>query len=266
MYEKFYNNFTNSDSIDNYASYAFESRETFDQSEIDKWVQVTSFRRSQIALEADDDNPFGDIGEDTGGDDFGAGGDDPFDADAGGGDDTDPFGGIGEDTGGDPFGGGDDSGGFDFDGASDDGGDVFGGGDQSEEEQQKAKEKAMLLDRAKSIKEDFDISRQIRANFPKKFLELKQIALNNINMLERTVLDKQEYDSVLHGMIVEYERMYDLLEAYIEVMAKKTYEDIFATYVSIHTSFIRLKNLYIKITGIDKDLVEQEESKYSETI
>lgn len=268
MYEKFYNNYSNSDCIDNYDSYAFESRTTFDQSEIDKWMKINGYSMKRISLEADDD-PFADIGNDdtAGGDDFG-GGDDPFAADAGGGtDNDDPFGGIGEDTGGgDPFGGGDDGGGFDFGGASDDGGDIFGDSGNSEEEQQKAKERAMILDRAKSIKEDFDISRQIRTNFPKKFLELKQIALNNINILERTVLDKQEYDEVLRGIIVEYERMYDLLEAYISVMAKKTYEDIFATYVSIHTSFIRLKNLYLRISGVDKKDYELEESKYSEVI
>lgn len=265
MYEKFYNSGINSNSIDNNATYAFESRETFNREEIEKFKYLDMFfGKKTISLEADD-NPFGDIGEDTG--DM-SGGDDPFAADAGGGGDEDPFGGIGDvDTGGgDPF-GGDDSGGFDFGSASDDGGDIFGGGDeQSQEQAEKEKQKALLLDRAKSIKEDYDISRQIRANFPKKFLDLKDIILVNINKAERTVLEKQEYESTLKGIVVEYERMYDLVEAYIEVMAKKTYEDIFGTYVSIHTNLIRLKNLYIKITGIDKKEIEQEESKYSETI
>ena len=272
MYEKFYNNSTNSNSIINYATHAFESRETFNESEIAKYLYLDTFlnNKSAISLEADDD-PFGDIGEDTGGfgDDMSSDSGDPFAADAGGDDGSDPFGDIGDvsDTGGgdDPFGG--DSGGFDFDSASDDGEDIFGGGDeQSEEERQKAKQKAMLLDRAKSIKEDYDISRQIRANFPKKFIQLKQTLIVNINTAERTVLDKPDYEEVLRGIVVEYERMIDLVEAYIEVMAKKTYEDIFATYVSIHTSMIRLKNLYIKICGGDKKDIELEESKYSEII
>lgn len=257
MYEKFYNSDFNSTSIVDNVTYAFESRETFTESEINRFKYLNQFfQPSTISLEADDD-PFGDIGEDDGGMDAGA--------------DDNPFGDIGDvggdDGGGDPFGGDDGGGGFDFDSASDDSGDIFGDdGGGSEEDAQKAKEKALLLDRAKSIKEDYDISRQIRANFPKKFLELKQIVLTNVNILERTVLDKQEYDETLRGMIVEYDRMYELIEAYLEVMAKKTYEDIFATYVSIHTSLIRLKNLYIKITGIEKDDIEQEESKYSDTI
>ncbi len=259
MYEKFHNSSTVNNSVKHYDSHAFESRETFTSGELEKYSFIDKFcKPSVISLEADDD-PFGDIGNDTGGmDDFGS--------DAGGGEDN-PFGDIGEgfDDGGDPF-GGDDSGGFDFDSASDDGGDIFGSDDSDSEAAKKAKQKALLLDRAKSIKEDFDISRQIRANFPKKFLELKKITINNINLIERTVLQKVEYEDTLRGLAAEYERMYELLDAYILVMAKKTYEDIFATYVSIHTNMIRLKNLYIKITGLDKDEVEQETSKYANTI
>lgn len=255
MYEKFVNRSTFSNSSKYNANNACESRETLTRGEIiERWLYINhnlgDLRR--ISLEADEDNPFGDIGEgmDDAPMDDGA---DPFASDGGmSGGDSDPFGGIGDDT----------SGGFDFDGASDDGGDIFGG----DGDDQRQQSKQVLLDRAKSIKEDFDISRQVRANFPKKFLELKTIISNNLDRLRRTVLDKTEYESVLSGMIVEYERMEELIEAYIEVMAKKPYEDIFATYVSIHTNLIRLKNLYIEITGLDKKEVELEESKYDTTI
>ena len=258
MYEKFHNSSIIGNSIKHNDSYAFESREVFTDGEYEKYKYIDKFCGPKIiSLEADDD-PFGDIGADDFGDDSGGG-----DMGDSGGDDN-PFGDIGGDdggSGGDPFGGDD----FDFDSASDDGGDIFGDGGDNENSE-KEKQKALLLDRAKSIKEDFDISRQIRANFPKKFLELKKITLNNITLLERTVLQKVEYEDTLRGMVAEYERMYELIDAYISVMAKKTYEDIFATYVSIHTNLIRLKNLYIKITGLDKEEVEQEDSKYANTI
>lgn len=258
MYEKFHNSGTIGNSIKYNDSYAFESREVFTDGEYEKYKYIDKFCGPRtISLEADDD-PFGDIGSGDFGDDMS--GDTGMDTSGG---DDNPFGDIGDDggSGGDPFGGDD----FDFDSASDDGGDIFGDGGDSEDSK-KNKQKAMLLDRAKSIKEDFDISRQIRANFPKKFLELKKITLNNITLLERTVLQKVEYEDTLRGMVAEYERMYELIDAYISVMAKKTYEDIFATYVSIHTNLIRLKNLYIKITGLDKEEVEQEDSKYANTI
>lgn len=257
MYEKFFNSGIISDSVESYDSYAFESRETFTSREINEFEVINKFYPVKtISLE--DDNPFGDIGSDDGGDAFaddGGGGDNPF------GDIGD---GLGDTSGADAF--GSDDGGFDFDSATDDGGDIFGDSGDGGDEAEKAKQKALLLDRAKSIKEDFDISRQIRANFPKKYLEIKDAIQTNIRKIERTVLDKVEYEDVLQGIVKEYERMYELIEAYIGVMAKKPYDDIFATYVSIHTNLLRLKNLYIKIAGLDKKFIEQEESKYSDTI
>ena len=255
MYEKFFNSGIVGNSIEPYDSYAFESRETFTNREINQFEVLDKFYPVKtISLE--DDNPFGDIGADDGGDTFG---DDTAD--------DNPFGdigdGLGDTSGGDAF---SDDGGFDFDSAADDGGDIFGDSGDGEAEAEKAKQKALLLDRAKSIKEDFDISRQIRANFPKKYLEIKDAIQTNIRKIERTVLDKVEYEDVLQGIVKEYERMYELIEAYIGVMAKKPYDDIFATYVSIHTNLLRLKNLYIKIAGLDKKFIEQEESKYSDTI
>lgn len=257
MYEKFYNNRAINSSTKYNATDVSESRETAGKVSVAEFELMNSYTRRSISLEADDENPFGDIGDDTGTgtDDFG--GDDPFGSDDAGGE-----------TGGDPFGDiGDDTGGFDFDSADDSTGDLFG--DDSGNNNQNAereRQKALLLDRAKSIKEDYDISRQIRANYPKKFLEMKNILLLNIDRMQRTILQNAEHEEVLSGMITECERLLELVETYIEVMAKKPYEDIFATYVSIHTSMLRLKNLYIKITGLEKEDIEQEEGKYSSTI
>lgn len=251
MYEKFVNNPTLSNSTISSDKNAYGSREALTSREIAQWEYVENSLSNfgTLSFEAEGD-PFGDIGEG-----MDSGTDDVFADDTGRqGVGDDPFSGIGDDTGG-----------FDFDGADDSSADIFGSGDENSDSE-RSKQKALLLDRAKSIKEDYDISRQVRANFPKKFLEIKQILLSNIDKLERTVLDKPEYDNVLNGMVVECERMYELVESYIEVMAKKPYEDIFATYVSVHTSMVRLKNLYIKITGLDKKEVELEDSKYDTTI
>lgn len=249
MYEKFYNNRAINSSTKYNATDVSESRETTGKVSVAEFELMNSYTRRSISLEADDDNPFGDIGDDVGG-----GGDDTFGSDDAGGD---PFGDIGDDTGG-----------FDFDSADDSTGDLFGddSGNNDNQNAERERQKALLLDRAKSIKEDYDISRQIRANYPKKFLEMKNILLLNIDRMQRTILQNAEHEEVLSGMITECERLLELVETYIEVMAKKPYEDIFATYVSIHTSMLRLKNLYIKITGLEKEDVEQEEGKYSSTI
>lgn len=241
MYEKFFND---CGSVNN-DTYSNESREDdrFVGRNYDQVVLLNQFMKpGSISLEAGEDDPFGGIGDvDDGGADFGdttggdAGGDDPFD-DIGDGD-------------------------FDFDGADDNTDDLFGSPDDDQSAEQKRK--ALILDRAEAIKEDYDVSRQIRTNFPKKFLELKTILGNNIRLAERTTVD-QQYDDVLAGIVTEYERMLDLIEAYIEVMAKKTYDDIFATYVSMHTSLMRLKNLYIEITG--GEVTDEDRSKYERGI
>lgn len=182
-----------------------------------------------ISMEAADDNPFADIGDD--------GSEEPFADDSGGGDDN-PFGGIG-----------DDSGGFSFDDMGDDSGDFFGDGDDKKQD----KAKALKLDRAKAIKEDFDISRQVRADFPERFLAMKDIINTNITIVERTTAPNSDFGPILGGIIDEYQKLSELISAYIEVMPKKSYDDIFATYVSFWSTMMRIKNLYIKITGTEEE-------------
>lgn len=231
-YEKFYDLFTSRHSDNMSSEDGRQNRETGILNKLSlEALVIQDNMKSFFGFEADDDNPFGDIGDD-------AGGDDVFSDD--GGSDDNPFGGIG-----------DDSGDFSFDDLGDDSGDFFGG--DSGEDQQKKKEEALKLDRAKAIKEDFDISRQIRADFPERFLAMQDIIANNISIVERTTPPSIEFSSVLSGMIDEYQKLKELISAYIEVMPKKPYDDIFATYVSFWSSMMRIKNLYLKITGTEEE-------------
>lgn len=264
MYD-FYKEFDNHNSVSDstvsttksgteYRKVATESAEIKHEIDImEKWfpqytLSLNSSFRNIVAMEAEEDNPFGDIGADDGGDSgmdagdaFASGDDNPFGdigSDDGGGGDSDPFGDMGSD---DPFGG--DSGGDD---------DPFGGfGDDSGSDDKKKAAKKITLDREQTIKEDFNLSRQIRQNYPKKFLGLKDIITNNINVLERTVIADEKYDSVIHKMVEEYEKVKTVIDAYLDVMPRKTYDDIFGTYVSVHSAMMRLKNMYIKLCNID---------------
>lgn len=234
-----------------------------------------------FGMEAGDD-PFADIGggdtsssgdDNLGADDaFASGNDDPFGggdnndpfADVGSSDNSsDPFGGGGSDAGGgsdDPFGGfgSDDGGGDPFGSIGADGGDGGGGsdpfgdmGDGSQDDEKKQASRQIKLDREKTIKEDFNLSRQIRQNFPKKFLLLKDIINNNISILERTVITDERFQTVVNKLVDEYEKITTIINAYLDVIPRKTYDDIFGTYVSVHSAMMRLKKIYIKMCNFD---------------
>lgn len=177
-----------------------------------------------ISIEADDD-PFAGIGDDTGDDS-------PF-ADDGG-----DFGGATDDN---PFGdiGGDDNGEFDF---GDDGGGEEDGGSKS---------KKLLLDRKKAIFAQFDISKQIRTNFPKRFLELKDKIASNVQIIERTVVDDIKYERLLKKLIKQYDKITDVIDAYCDNISEQTYDDIFGTYVQIHTNLLKIKRNYLEIVAPD---------------
>lgn len=235
-----------------------ESESTLYFNDLDKLFPISSIRINGnksyiIGMEAEDD-PFGDIGQDNA--DFGGtedSGGDPFDAgDAfGSGDGGDPFADVGTDSGGgDPFGG---DGGDPFgDVGGGDSDDPFGGmGDDSGQNQQNQASRQIKLDREKTIKEDYNLSRQIRQNFPKKFLMMKDIITNNITILERTVVTDERFDTIVAKMVAEYEKIYDLINTYLDIIPRKTYEDIFGTYVSIHSAMMRLKKSYLQLTNYD---------------
>lgn len=228
-------------------------------------VRINGNRSYIVGMEAEDD-PFGDIGQDnaafgddSGGDGLDAGdafgsadGGDPF-ADVGS-DSGDPFGGGSSDTGGDPFG---DMGGGD---------DPFGGMGDDQSQQQNQASRQIKLDREKTIKEDYNLSRQIRQNFPKKFLLLKDIITNNITILERTVVTDERFDKIVAKMVTEYEKIYELINTYLDIIPRKTYEDIFGTYVSIHSAMMRLKKSYLQLTNYDdQDAMDDLESNDYDT-
>lgn len=240
-----------------------ESKSNLYFNDLDKLFPINSIRINGdknyiIGMEAEDD-PFGDIGQDNA--DFGGtedSGESSFDAgDAfGSGDGGDPFADVGADSGGgDPFG---DVGGGDS-------GDPFGGmGDDSGQNQQNQASRQIKLDREKTIKEDYNLSRQIRQNFPKKFLMMKDIITNNITILERTVVTDERFDTIVAKMVTEYEKIYDLINTYLDIIPRKTYEDIFGTYVSIHSAMMRLKKSYLQLTNYDNpdDMQALEEHDY----
>lgn len=230
-YEEFYNMFSTGGSNLVSGKDAKQNGEfNVDKYSLESLVLSDELSNFFISMEADEDNPFADIGD--GGDE------EPFADDSGDQSDDNPFAGIG-----------DDSGGFNFDDMGDDSGDFFGDGDDKKQN----KEKALKLDRAKAIKEDFDISRQIRADFPERFLAMKDIINTNITIVERTTAPNSDFAPVLGGIIDEYQKLSELISAYIEVMPKKPYDDIFATYVSFWSTMMRIKNLYIKITGTEEE-------------
>lgn len=239
-----------------------ESESNLYFNDLDKLFPINSVRINGnmnyiIGMEAEDD-PFGDIGqdnadfggtEDSGGDSFDAG--DAF----GSGDGGDPFADVGADSeGGDPFG---DVGGGDY-------GDPFGGMGDDGQNQQNQASRQIKLDREKTIKEDYNLSRQIRQNFPKKFLMMKDIITNNITILERTVVTDERFDTIVAKMVAEYEKIYDLINTYLDIIPRKTYEDIFGTYVSIHSAMMRLKKSYLQLTNYDNsnDMQVLEEHDY----
>lgn len=240
-----------------------ESESNLYFNDLDKLFPINSIRINGdksyiIGMEAEDD-PFGDIGqdnadfggtEDSGGSSFDAG--DAF----GSGDGGDPFADVGADSGGgDPFG----------DVGDGDSSDPFGGmGDDSGQNQQNQASRQIKLDREKTIKEDYNLSRQIRQNFPKKFLMMKDIITNNITILERTVVTDERFDTIVAKMVAEYEKIYDLINTYLDIIPRKTYEDIFGTYVSIHSAMMRLKKSYLQLTNYDNsnDMQVLEEHDY----
>lgn len=229
--EKFYNLFINGDCGSDLKKDAKPCREECREIE-------TKYSLENLAISKDlakfyrgvsfeDDNPFGDIGDDSQ-DDTSSGSDDPF-------------GDVGSDSGDDPF---------NFDDMEDNSDDFFSDENNDNGE---AKQKALTLDRAKAIKEDFDISRQIRDNFPDKFLAMRDIINNNILIVERTNPTSNDYNEVLIRLIEEYNKLNDLISTYIKVMPKKTYEDIFGTYVSFWTTMMKLKDVYLGITDTEEE-------------
>ena len=188
-----------------------------------------------------DDNPFG--GDDSGSDDDGGfGGDDnPFGGDAGGGDDGgNPFGGGGDD---DFFGGGDD-----------DSNDFFGGGDDSDDGDGKQKKKEIKLNRKEIIEQEYDVNKQVRSIFPKRFLELQDVIKANISMCEKVVIQDASHIEIFDKLIAEYNRLAKIVDDYLAVIIEKPHDDIFSTYFTIFTNLSKLKDIYNDLLNNDEKL------------
>lgn len=194
----------------------------------------------------------------------GFGGEDDFSVDEGGtfGDTNtedgggDPFGTSNADTnstsGDNPFdfGGSDDSGDnvFDFDGASDDGDNFFG---SSDSEEKKEPQEEITLNRDEGLDNTYSMNRNVREIFPKRLIELKDSIKSNIDIIEKSIIYEDDSIEILDKILKEYEYLNNVIDEYLDGILERPYEDIFATYVQIHTSLMRLKKLYLKVIGKD---------------
>lgn len=234
---------------------AFEGRYR-DFRYIDDTLEALSLNYPIWTISLEEDNPFDGIGEDSdfGGDDSAADGgrdDNPFGGDDGGSDDggfgggdDNPFGGgdTSSDDGGNPFGsGGDDD--F-FGGGSDDSNDFFGGGDDSDDGDGKQKKKEVKLDRKAIIEQEYDVNKQVRSIFPKRFLELQDVIKANISMCEKVVIQDASHIEVFDKLIAEYNRLAKIVDDYLAVIIEKPHDDIFSTYFTIFTNLSKLKDIY----------------------
>lgn len=251
-----------SDKIGEESQTAFEGKYR-DYEYIDQSLEALSLNYPRWTIALEEDNPFDGVGEDSdfSSDDTGDetsdnnddsnpfGGDDSSSGDSFGGGDDNPFGGNdASDDGGNPFGGGSDD--DFFGGGEDESNDFFGGGDEEGEKKQKPKE--IKLDRKAIIDQEYDINKQVRSVFPKRFLELQDVIKANISMCERVVIQDNSHIEVFDQIIAEYNRLAKIVDDYLSVIIEKPHDDIFSTYFTIYTNLSKLKDIY-------NDLVNNEE-------
>ena len=225
---------------------------------IDNTLEALSLNYPRWTISLEEDNPFDGIGTDD--DDMSS-----YDNDAGFGDNNDtstddnPFGddnqsGAGDDN---PFDFGgdsnDDSGSDDdfFSGGDDDSNDFFGGGDDDDNQNKKPK-KEVKLNRKEVLKQEFDINKQVRSVFPKRFLELQDVIKANISMCERVVIQDASHIDVFDQLIEEYNRLANIVDDYLSIIIEKPHDDIFATYFTIFTNLSKLKDIYNELVNNDE--------------
>lgn len=246
---------------------AFEGRYR-DYRYIDDTLEALSLNYPIWTISLEEDNPFDGIGEDSdfGGDedsgaDTGSGDDNPFGGDDAGSDDgggfggdDNPFGGDagGGDDGGNPFGGGGDD--DFFGGGDDDSNDFFGGGDDSDDGDGKQKKKEIKLNRKEIIEQEYDVNKQVRSIFPKRFLELQDVIKANISMCEKVVIQDASHIEIFDKLIAEYNRLAKIVDDYLAVIIEKPHDDIFSTYFTIFTNLSKLKDIYNDLLNNDEKL------------
>lgn len=228
---------------------------------IDNTLEALSLNYPRWTISLEEDNPFDGIG--TSSDDNDAGFDDNNDTST----DDNPFGGddnnssdndqsnIGDDN---PFDFGgdnnDDNGSDDdfFSGGDDDSNDFFGGGDNNDDNQNKKPKKEVKLNRKDVLKQEFDINKQVRSVFPKRFLELQDVIKANISMCERVVIQDASHIDVFDQLIEEYNRLAKIVDDYLSIIIEKPHDDIFATYFTIFTNLSKLKDIYNELVNNDE--------------
>ena len=228
---------------------------------IDNTLEALSLNYPRWTISLEEDNPFDGIG--TSSDDNDAGFDDNNDTST----DDNPFGGDDNNTSdndqsntGDDnpfdFGGdnNDDNGSDDdfFSGGDDDSNDFFGGGDDNDDNQNKKPKKEVKLNRKEVLKQEFDINKQVRSVFPKRFLELQDVIKANISMCERVVIQDASHIDVFDQLIEEYNRLAKIVDDYLSIIIEKPHDDIFATYFTIFTNLSKLKDIYNELVNNDE--------------
>lgn len=227
---------------------------------IDNTLEALSLNYPRWTISLEEDNPFDSI--ETSSDDNDAGFDDNNDTST----DDNPFGGddntsdndqsnTGDDN---PFDFGeynnDDNGSDDdfFSGGDDDSNDFFGGGDDNDDNQNKKPKKEVKLNRKDVLKQEFDINKQVRSVFPKRFLELQDVIKANISMCERVVIQDASHIDVFDQLIEEYNRLAKIVDDYLSIIIEKPHDDIFATYFTIFTNLSKLKDIYNELVNNDE--------------
>lgn len=227
---------------------------------IDNTLEALSLNYPRWTISLEEDNPFDGIGtdDDMGSDDNDAGFDDNNDTST----DDNPFGGDDNNTSDNDqsnpfdFGGdnNDDNGSDDdfFSGGDDDSNDFFGGGDDNDDNQNKKPKKEVKLNRKDVLKQEFDINKQVRSVFPKRFLELQDVIKANISMCERVVIQDASHIDVFDQLIEEYNRLAKIVDDYLSIIIEKPHDDIFATYFTIFTNLSKLKDIYNELVNNDE--------------
>jgi shell matrix protein len=227
---------------------------------IDNTLEALSLNYPRWTISLEEDNPFDGIG--TSSDDNDAGFDDNNDTST----DDNPFGEDDNTSDNDQSSGGDDNP-FDFggdnnndnesdddffSGGDDDSNDFFGGGDDNDDNQNKKPKKEVKLNRKDVLKQEFDINKQVRSVFPKRFLELQDVIKANISMCERVVIQDASHIDVFDQLIEEYNRLAKIVDDYLSIIIEKPHDDIFATYFTIFTNLSKLKDIYNELVNNDE--------------
>lgn len=201
---------------------------------IDNTLEALSLNYPRWTISLEEDNPFDGIG--TSSDDNDAGFDDNNDTST----DDNPFGGDDNNSSdNDQSNIGDDNP-FDF------------GGDNNDDNQNKKPKKEVKLNRKDVLKQEFDINKQVRSVFPKRFLELQDVIKANISMCERVVIQDASHIDVFDQLIEEYNRLAKIVDDYLSIIIEKPHDDIFATYFTIFTNLSKLKDIYNELVNNDE--------------